>query len=377
MHIWALIARSRDYLCLIIMNSLHEIYMNRCIALARLGAGHVAPNPMVGSLLLHDGKIIGEGWHRKYGGPHAEVNAMEDALQKGATAATIQQGTLYVSLEPCVHYGKTPPCTDLIIRHRIPNVVVGCRDPFKEVDGKGIEKLRNAGIKVTVGILEPECRDLNKRFFIFSTKQRPYIILKWAETVDRKIAGPEDHTRTKADVKTDRLFISNAYTNRLVHRWRSEETAILVGTNTALQDNPHLTTRLWPGPSPLRMVIDLELRLPSSLNLFDRTSPTIVFNTKRHEESEKIIYYKINREESLVKQLLHACYRMKIQSLIVEGGSKLLQSFINVKCWDEARVISNSSMKVENGVGAPDLGSVVQISEETIVSDTIKVYKPS
>ncbi len=243
--------------------TIDESFMHRCLELARLGAGYVAPNPMVGAVLLHEGRIIGEGWHKEYGKAHAEVNCINAV--KESERQFISQSTLYVSLEPCAHHGKTPPCTDLIIRHKIPRVVIGCRDSFKEVDGKGIEKLKAAGIEVETAVLEQECRELNKRFFTFHTKQRPYIILKWAQTSDGFIAPLIPPKVGISEPQTQRLFISNEYSNILVHQWRSEEAAIMVGTNTALLDNPELTTRLWPGPSPVRLVIDLNLRLPDSL----------------------------------------------------------------------------------------------------------------
>ncbi|MFI5128490.1 MAG: bifunctional diaminohydroxyphosphoribosylaminopyrimidine deaminase/5-amino-6-(5-phosphoribosylamino)uracil reductase RibD, partial [Chitinophagales bacterium] len=255
--------------------------MYRCLELAKLGAGQVAPNPMVGAVLVHDDRIIGEGYHQKYGEAHAEVNCIGQAALSGLTDA-ISQSTLYVSLEPCSHFGKTPPCTDLIIKHKIPKVVIGCRDPFKEVNGKGIEKLIAAGIEVQQGVLEKECIDLNKRFLTFHTQHRPYIILKWAETADGFMAPPAPQGGIREESVRQRLLISNEYTNRLVHRWRSEEAAILVGTNTIENDDPELTTRLWPGHSPVRLIVDMNLRLPSSLKVFNGQEETIIFNTKTH-----------------------------------------------------------------------------------------------
>jgi diaminohydroxyphosphoribosylaminopyrimidine deaminase/5-amino-6-(5-phosphoribosylamino)uracil reductase len=283
--------------------------MHRCLELAKLGAGYVAPNPMVGAILVNDGRIIAEGWHQQYGGPHAEVNCI--ASVKEEDKELIPQSTLYVSLEPCVHHGKTPPCTDLIIQHQIKKVVIGCRDPFKEVDGKGIEKLKAAGVEVELAdrLLAYECKNINKRFFTFHTKQRPYIILKWAQTADGKMAPspPEgEASPNPSEGGASRLLISNEYSNRLVHKWRSEEAAILVGTNTALLDNPELTTRLWTGPSPIRLVVDMGLKLPSSLKIFDQQVRTIIFNTVKQEEDGKLLFYKITRNKSLVLQLLNA-----------------------------------------------------------------------
>lgn len=346
--------------------------MRRCIELAKLGAGNVAPNPMVGAVLVYDEKIIGEGYHQKYGGPHAEVNAIGLATQSGQTVL-LEQSTLYVSLEPCAHHGKTPPCADLIIQHIIPKVVIGCRDPFIEVNGKGIEKLKAAGVEVglTSGEMEKECRELNKRFFTFHTQHRPYIILKWAQTGDGFIA-PQN---PPGEGTLERFRISNEYTNRLVHQWRAEEAAILVGTNTALHDNPELTARLVEGKNPVRLVIDMNLRLPSSLKLLDNTVKTIVFNSIRHEEKGNLIYYQITNDVSVVHQIANALYQMKIQSVMVEGGAKLLQSFIDEGYWDEARVITNITLKTGDGIKSPQLNNCKKINEETILSDVVKYYR--
>ncbi|RTL59381.1 MAG: bifunctional diaminohydroxyphosphoribosylaminopyrimidine deaminase/5-amino-6-(5-phosphoribosylamino)uracil reductase RibD [Sphingobacteriales bacterium] len=334
--------------------------MHRCIELAKLGAGKVAPNPMVGAVLVYDGKIIGEGYHQQYGGPHAEVNAI-----KGTADDLIRQSTLYVSLEPCAHYGKTPPCADLIIEKKIPKVVIGCRDPFIEVNGKGIEKLKAAGVEVELGILEHECKELIKRFFTFHIQHRPYIILKWAETADGFI-GNTDHSR---------LLISNQYTNRLVHQWRSEEAAILVGTNTALYDNPELMVRLAEGNNPVRLVVDMDLSLPPQLKLFDKQSKTIVFNTVKHEEQENLLYYQITGDVSIVHQIANALYYLKLQSVLVEGGAKLLQSFIDEGYWDEARVITNTALKSKEGIKSPQLVHHLLAKEENILTDTIRYYQ--
>lgn len=318
---------------------------------------------MVGAVLVHEDRIIGEGWHRQYGGPHAEPNCLQSVRE--ADRHLIPQSTLYVSLEPCAHHGKTPPCADLIVRHRIPHVVIGCRDPFVEVDGKGIEKLKAAGINVTVGVLETESEDLNKRFFTFHRQHRPYIILKWAQTANGYI-GNEDHTR---------LLISNELTNRLVHRWRSEEAAILVGTNTALFDDPQLNTRHWPGPDPIRLVVDMDLRLPASLRLFDGSTRTIVFNTRRHDEEGNLQYYQVTRDVSLVHQIAHACYQQKILSLLVEGGARLLQSFIDENHWDEARIITNETLRADRGIRAPEAGAAQLAHTTTLANDTIRILK--
>jgi diaminohydroxyphosphoribosylaminopyrimidine deaminase/5-amino-6-(5-phosphoribosylamino)uracil reductase len=339
--------------------------MRRCIGLALQAGGYVAPNPLVGSVLVHNDRIIGEGYHKVYGGPHAEVNCLGSVNEK--YKSLIPESTLYVSLEPCAHFGKTPPCADLIIRHKIKNVVVGCRDPFTEVNGKGIEKLLAAGINVTTGVLENDCKQLNKRFFTFHTQHRPYVILKWAQTADGKIgyAG------------SNRLLITNEKTNRLVHKWRSEEAAIMAGTNTVMFDDPQLTNRLWNGGHPARVIIDLDLRLPSSLKVFDGTTPTIVFNALKHEENDKIIYYQVTRDVNLVHQVLNGLYSLKILSVMIEGGAQLLQSFIDEGSWDEARVITNGKLVIGEGVSAPELTDAQLLSKEKIETDQITFYVPA
>jgi len=340
-------------------------YMQRCLRLAIQGSGYVAPNPMVGAVLVHNGIIIGEGFHEMYGAPHAEVNCL--ASVKESDRSLITESVLYVSLEPCAHFGKTPPCADLIIENGIKEVVVGCRDPFPEVDGKGIEKLRNAGVFVREGIEEEKCRELNKRFFTFHEKHRPYIILKWAQSRNRKMASNGE----------ERLMITNDFSNRLVHKWRSEESAILVGTNTAMIDDPALTTRLWSGRHPVRAVVDMDQRLPHHLKLFNRKHPTIVFNTIDHEEQENIYYYKVTREASLVPQIINAFYLLKLQSVIVEGGSLLLQSFIDAGQWDEIRTITNNDLLVEDGLWSPELPSVKCVEEFTLLTDGVSIYLPA
>lgn len=337
-------------------------YMHRCLQLAKLGTGAVAPNPLVGAVLVHDGQIIGEGYHTQYGGPHAEVNCIHSVKQKDQDK--ISRSVLYVSLEPCSHFGKTPPCTDLIISRKIPTVVIGCRDPNPKVNGKGIRRLRHAGIKVMEGILEKPCRDVNKRFFIFQTRQRPYIILKWAETADGKLN----------DGTSQRLTISGEITQRLVHKWRNEESAILVGTHTALWDDPELTTRFWTGPSPLRAVIDRNLKLPRTLKLFNGKQPTVIFNTIKQEQEGSLIFYRINPEGNTVQQILRAFYQMNVQSVIVEGGAALLESFLQENAWDEARIITNEKLVIKNGLAAPVLNGYAVADEWKITTDRIRFY---
>lgn len=336
--------------------------MHRCIELAKLGTGNVAPNPMVGAVLVYNDLIIGEGYHRLYGQAHAEVNCIKSVSEENEHL--IEKSTLYVSLEPCAHFGKTPPCADLIIEKKIPAVVIGCRDSFQQVDGKGIQKLQAAGIKVITPVLEKEALELNKRFFTFHNLQRPFVILKWAQTANGKIAN-SDYSR---------LFISNEITNRKAHQWRSCEASILVGTNTALRDDPSLTTRLWPGNNPVRMVIDKELQLPSSLHLFDGTVKTIVFNTIQQKDKGQVLYYKISKEKSFIAQIMEALYRLNIQSVLVEGGTRLLQSFIDENYWDEASVITNTELEIPAGIQAPVLYNAVKVSGEKILTDTIHYY---
>jgi diaminohydroxyphosphoribosylaminopyrimidine deaminase/5-amino-6-(5-phosphoribosylamino)uracil reductase len=354
--------------------------MTRCLDLARLGAGHVAPNPMVGAVLVYEDRIIGEGYHRQYGQAHAEVNCLDSVKEENRSL--IPASTLYVSLEPCAHHGKTPPCADRIIREKIPRVVIGSRDPFPEVDGKGIGKLLAAGVDLDLGVLDEECKELNRRFLVFHNRRRPYIVLKWAQSANAKIAG-----------EGDRTFISNEYSNRLVHRWRTEEAAILVGTNTALLDDPALTARLWTGPDPIRLVIDKKLRLPDRLRLFDRTARTIVFNTLKHEMTDLpnladrtdltdgLSYYRLapktleTADRSLILPLLEALYHLNILSVMVEGGAALLQSFIDEGVWDEARVITNGELIIPVGLAAPVLDQGQLYSQEQLLSDRIAIYK--
>ncbi|MEO8582212.1 MAG: bifunctional diaminohydroxyphosphoribosylaminopyrimidine deaminase/5-amino-6-(5-phosphoribosylamino)uracil reductase RibD [Flavitalea sp.] len=342
----------------------HEKYMRRCIELAAMGAGKVAPNPMVGAVLVHNQKIIGEGYHKVYGGPHAEVNCLNSVSVENQHL--VPSSTIYISLEPCAHHGKTPPCADLIIHNKIPRVIVGCRDPFTEVDGKGIEKLLAAGVDVTTGILEDECKKLNKRFLTFHTSHRPYIILKWAQTKN-KIIG----------VKKKRLYITGSVTNRLVHKWRSEESSILIGTNTAAADDPQLSNRLWTDNSPVRIVIDKELHLPASLQLLNGSVKTIVFNTIRHEQVGNILYYQVANDVNLVHQIVHALHQLNILSVIVEGGATLLQSFIDENLWDEARIITNQEIISEVGITAPVLSQSRIVYYEELDGEEVTFFEPS
>jgi diaminohydroxyphosphoribosylaminopyrimidine deaminase/5-amino-6-(5-phosphoribosylamino)uracil reductase len=342
--------------------------MHRCLELAQLGAGRVAPNPMVGSVLVYtdpateDERIIGEGYHEIYGEKHAEANCIASVREEDIPF--IERSTIYVSLEPCAHFGKQPPCADLLCRVGIPRVVVGCRDPFPQVDGKGIEKLRAAGVEVSVGVSERECREMNKRFLTFHERHRPYIVLKWAQSADAKIAG-----------EGDRVLISNEYSNRLVHKWRAEEAAILVGTRTAMMDDPALTVRLWEGVDPIRLVMDKELTLPGSLRVFDGKARTIVFNLHRHEVDKGIEYYQLAEDISLVHQISVALVQLKITSVLVEGGAGVLQAFIDEGYWDEARVITNNELLIGAGLAAPVLSDARLTGTETLASDTVRYYR--
>lgn len=336
--------------------------MARCLHLANAGAGNVAPNPMVGAVLVYEDTIIGEGYHQKYGQAHAEVNCINSVAKEDT--AFINQSTLYVSLEPCSHFGKTPPCADLIIQKKIRKVVIGCKDVFKEVFGKGIQKLKEAGIEVITGVLESECIDFNKRFFIFHKNFRPFIILKWAQSANGKI-GTTDK---------ERILISNNYSNRLVHKWRSEEAAILIGTNTALQDDPLLTTRLWHGKNPVRIIIDKKLRLPSTLKVFNGEVKTIIYNLVRNSNEENLVHIKLEKE-NFIDQLIHSLFEMNIQSVLIEGGAKTLQSFIDNDLWDEARVITNEELIIENGVAAPEMRNFIFEKKEKYGNDLTSYFK--
>lgn len=312
------------------MVNTHEKYIKRCIELAKNGFGTTYPNPMVGSVIVYNDKIIGEGWHKKAGEPHAEVNAVRSVKDK----SLLKKATIYVSLEPCSHFGKTPPCCDLIIANEIPNVVVGTVDPNEKVAGNGIKKLIATGANVTVGVLEKECYELNKRFFTFHNKKRPYIILKWAESLDGFLA-PEKN----ADQERKPFWITNTYSRQLVHKWRSEEQAILVGTQTVIDDNPKLNVRDWSGNNPVRVVLDQNNRISRESFIFDDSVKTIVFTKSEISFSaENTTFEVIDFKQNIIPQILAVLHQNQIQSIIIEGGLKTLQSFIDQDIWDEARV---------------------------------------
>ena len=337
--------------------------MHRCLDLAQKASGKTAPNPMVGAVLVYNGTIIGEGYHKGYGQPHAEVNCLNSVSINNALF--IKESVLYVSLEPCCHFGKTPPCTDVIISKNISHVIVGCRDSYEKVNGTGIEKLKEAGIKVETGILEKECRSVNRRFFCFQEKKRPYIILKWAQTADGFI-DISGRNRTK---------ISNEFTDRLVHKWRAEEAAIFVGTNTLIKDDPALTVRLWAGKNPVRIAIDNQGKVPESSKIFDKEALTIIMNKLKNEKNENLIFYARNENESFADAFVRCLNEFKLQSVLIEGGAKMLNTFLDLGLWDEVRVITNTEMIGGVGTKAPLLKNVISIREEMILGDRIAIYK--
>lgn len=342
----------------------HEKYMRRCLELALLGAGSVSPNPMVGAVVVSNDKIIGEGYHQKYGEAHAEVNAINQVIDDFPEAAELlKTATIYVSLEPCAHYGKTPPCADLIVKHQIPNVVVGCCDPFAQVDGKGIEKLKAARIEVVTGVLEKECQWLNRRFFTRVQKHRPYVVLKWAQTNDGFFA-PDDNSQ---------FWITGGESRRLVHQWRAEEDAIMIGKNTAAIDNPQLNVRYAQARSPKRVIIDRRLELNSALNVFDQSVETLIFNEVRTDVDGKIKYITLEDFDRYVPQyILFQLYLQDIQSVIIEGGARTLNSFIEAGLWDEARIFTGDK-ELKRGIRAPEVQGRL-IGEYSPGRDKLRVF---
>jgi diaminohydroxyphosphoribosylaminopyrimidine deaminase/5-amino-6-(5-phosphoribosylamino)uracil reductase len=316
--------------------------MRKAIELAEKGLGSVSPNPLVGAVLVHNGRIIGEGFHQEFGGPHAEVNCINNV--KKEDKHLIAESTMHVTLEPCSHHGKTPPCCDLIIAQQIKNVVIGSKDPFVAINGRGIEQLRKAEVEVVMSDLERECRFLNRRFLTFVEKKRPYIILKWAESKDGFIA-PKGNTS---------YWLSSDESKVLSHKWRTEEVAILVGYNTALKDNPRLTVRLHNGKNPTRIVIDKSNTLPKFLNLFDNSVPTLVFNEISNETIGLTQFVKVDFKHSFFAQFFEVLVSKSIQSVIIEGGTKTHQLFMESNFWDEARVIK-TSVEFGDGLSAPNI----------------------
>ena len=328
-----------------------EKYMRRCIQLAKNGLCNVAPNPMVGAVIVCDGRIIGEGYHIRCGEAHAEVNAIHSVKDE----SLLRRSTIYVSLEPCSHYGKTPPCADLIIEKQIPRIVIGCKDPFTEVAGRGIKRLREAGREVVVGVLEKECQQLIRRFITYNILHRPYITLKWAESSDHFI----DIKRTEGKP----VMLSSPLTSMLVHRRRAKSDAIMVGRRTALLDDPSLTVRNWFGQNPIRVVLDRNLSLPDSLKVFDGSIPTLIFTEKRHPNESNVTYIPLDYSHDILPQIIKELHHRKIQSLLVEGGSQLLQSFIAAGLWDEM-FIEKCPGKLYSGVKAPEISDKFSYSIE-------------
>jgi diaminohydroxyphosphoribosylaminopyrimidine deaminase/5-amino-6-(5-phosphoribosylamino)uracil reductase len=333
--------------------------MRRALELARLGFGNVSPNPMVGCVIVHNGLIIGEGFHREYGGPHAEVHAVNAVENK----ALLSESDVYVTLEPCSHFGKTPPCADLLVEHKVNKVTISNNDPNPMVAGQGIKKLENAGIVVVEGILKEEGYDLNKRYFTSAEQNRPYVILKWAETADRFIARKD----------FDSKWISNEFSRKLVHKWRAQEDAVLVGKNTAKYDNPTLNVRDWEGNDPLRIVIDHELSLDHKLNLFNPKIPTVCYNLKKHEELKNLSFVKLKKAD-FIQKILTDLHQRNIQSLIIEGGALTITEFIQAGLWDEARIFQAETC-FGDGIRAPQLSNAEFEGKENIMGDTLTYFK--
>jgi len=342
----------------------HEQYMQRCLHLAKKAFGNTYPNPMVGSVIVHNGKIIGEGYHKKCGEAHAEVNAINSVKKK----ELLKEATLYVNLEPCAHQGRTPACSRLIIEKQIPNVVIACVDTFAKVSGKGIEMMKNAGVDVTVGILEKASKEINKRFFTFHEKKRPYIILKWARTID----GFIDFERKK-ETPIQPNWITDEYARMLVHKWRTEEAGIMVGTNTAEKDNPKLNIRDWAGNQPVRIVLDRNLRLSNNLHLFDRSQKTIVFTEKNKEDKHNVEYVQLSFNEQFYDNLFKVLYEKEIQSVFIEGGAKFLQNLIENDYWDEAREFIGN-LKFFKGIKSPTINKQAY-KQEDISGNKLYFYR--
>lgn len=346
----------------------HEHFMQRAIQLAKNGLGTTYPNPLVGSVIVHNGKIIGEGWHKKAGEPHAEVNAVNSVKDK----SLLKEATIYVTLEPCSHFGKTPPCCDLIIANEIPNVIVGTIDPFAKVAGTGIQKLKDSGKNVMVGILEKECQELNKRFFTFHQKKRPYIILKWAESEDGFLAPDKILRQAQNDNRP--YWITNIYSRQLVHKWRTEEQGILVGTQTVLDDNPSLDARDFFGTNPTRIIIDKSNKIDESFNVKNGKINTLIFSEDIFlTENQKYSHKKSIFDTHFLFFLLNELYHENIQSVIIEGGKKTLESFLEKNLWDEARVFVGKN-KLYNGLKAPKI-KATHCEHQFIMNDELKTYR--
>ena len=349
------------------MNPVDELYMRRCLQLARCAEGSTSPNPMVGAVIVCDGRIIGEGYHIRAGEPHAEVNAVNSVAE--TDKSLLGRSTMYVSLEPCSHYGKTPPCCDMIIACGIPRVVIGSADPNSQVNGAGIERMRAAGIDVKVGVLEAECSRLNRAFFSSQVYGRPYVTLKWAQSAD----GFIDLLRDSGQA----VKISSSISQVAVHKLRASNDAILVGRHTALLDNPALDIRHWAGRAPLRLVIDKYGTLPPDLKIFDGVLPTVVYTALEKDEKygKNVEQVVLDFNEPLLPQILFHLHGRKVGSLLVEGGATVLQSFIDASLWDEARVEVNPGLKLGNGVSAPELPKDANCVKECCGGDEVLTFR--
>jgi diaminohydroxyphosphoribosylaminopyrimidine deaminase/5-amino-6-(5-phosphoribosylamino)uracil reductase len=329
-----------------------EKYMYRCLQLARIGSGFTAPNPMVGAVIVYNDRIIGEGYHQRYGEAHAEPNAIRSVEEK----ELLRDATIYVNLEPCSHYGNTPPCANLIISAGIPRVVIGTKDPNPKVSGRGIELMREAGIEVEVGMLEAECNELNKRFFTWQKEKRPFVLLKWAQSRDGFI------DRFRNDASTGPVQISNLLTKQFTHKYRAHNQAIMVSTNTAILDNPSLSVRRWSGKNPVRITIDRTGRIPDDYHLLDQSVRTLVFTEQTNRtSSEKLEFITIPFDQVMIRTILKILAAKNIHSVLVEGGNKLLTNFIEAGLWDEAHV-EISNQELHEGIPAPRLGVLVEES---------------
>lgn len=342
---------------------IHQKYIKRCIELAKNGLGTTYPNPLVGCVIVYNDRIIGEGWHQKAGESHAEVNAINSVKNK----ELLSKSTIYVSLEPCSHFGKTPPCADLIIENNIPNVVIGSLDSNEKVSGRGVKKLIESGRNVTIGVLEEECLVLNKRFFTFHEKKRPYIILKWAESSDGFIAPLNKQTNAP-------VWISNEYSRQITHKWRSEEEAILVGTQTVLDDNPKLDTRHWYGKNPIRIILDRGGKINTSFNVFDKTTPTIIVTEQKNLQStDNLIFKNCIFESELAQTICKIGFDFNIQSIIIEGGTQTIQTFLNEELWDEARIFKGKS-NLNEGIKAPKIDLSFSTRQSIINDELVTLY---
>ncbi len=342
----------------------HETFIRRCIQLAYNGSGNTYPNPLVGCVIVNNDKIIGEGWHQKAGENHAEINAIQSVKDK----ELLKNSTLYVNLEPCSHFGKTPPCDLALINHQVKEVIIGTQDVHSKVNGTGILHLQQADIKVLSGILEDDCKQLNKRFFTFHQKKRPYIILKFAQTIDGFLDKIRNVTNYNEAVST---AISNEFSSQLVHKWRSEENAILVGTNTVIKDNPKLNIRHWKGNEPYKIIIDKDLKINHNYAIFNQEK-VIIFNALQETNKENIAYLKIDFNQEILSQILEKLYEKNIQSVIIEGGKNILEQCIATNIWDEARIITALNKRFFSGIEAPKITGKV-VDKFNILDDYIEV----